>query len=48
MDDQPRIPGWVFLILFLLAIFVLGSLGNQNNIEPDVGICNRPTVQQAC
>lgn len=48
MDDEHRIPGWVFIVLFFLAILVLGSISTSTNNEPYVNVCNRPTVQQTC
>lgn len=47
-DDQPRVPAWLFVVLFLIAILILGSIGTSTNNEPYVGVCNRPTVQQTC
>ncbi|HEX5016666.1 MAG TPA: hypothetical protein VFX15_03665 [Actinomycetes bacterium] len=48
MDDEHGIPWWLWPILFCVGILVLGSIDDQPNDEPYVGICNRPTVQQAC
>ena len=48
MDDEHHVPWWVFIILAGVAILVLASIDGQPNNEPYVGICNRPTAQQAC
>lgn len=46
--NEHHIPAWVFIVLFFLAIAVLGSISHSTNNEPYVGVCNRPTVQQTC
>lgn len=47
-ETEHRIPGWLIIVLFFVAIAILGSISNSTNNEPYVGVCNRPTVQQTC
>lgn len=46
--DNDERPLWPWLVLAAVIILVMASIDGQPNNEPYVGVCNRPTVQQAC
>lgn len=48
MREDHSIPNWLWLVAAAVIILVLASIDDQTNNEPYVGVCNRPTVQQAC
>lgn len=46
--DNDERPLWPWLVLAAVIILTMASIDDQPDTSDYVGVCNRPTVQQAC